>query len=218
MEGAPKGSEESWFPPHSHHVAQPPPSTGISPATMRVKSKPFFTDFRWTWLGRVAKPTYCFSWSCRAEVDGSRSECVTPSASASHPDREWDSKSPWGRAKGWRRGRSLPWQQWHTPPLGLGTWPFPWVGTKGHVPATALLGYTPSSFPAQTAQEKRHIPPFPPESTSRAAADSQPPELLHLHSHRRPSQQGHQVPPPPQVISTSFPQEACVLHNGELCN
>lgn len=26
--GAPKGSEESWFPPHTHHVAQPPPSTG----------------------------------------------------------------------------------------------------------------------------------------------------------------------------------------------
>lgn len=34
-----------------------------SPATMRVKSKPFFTDFRCTWLGSVAKPTYCLSTS-----------------------------------------------------------------------------------------------------------------------------------------------------------
>lgn len=33
-----------------------------SPATMRVKSNPFFTDFRCTWLGSVAKPTQSFSW------------------------------------------------------------------------------------------------------------------------------------------------------------
>lgn len=28
------------------------------PTTIRVNSKPFFTDFRWTWLGRFANPTY----------------------------------------------------------------------------------------------------------------------------------------------------------------
>ena len=32
------------------------------PATISVKSKPFFTDFLLTWLGRDEKPTYCFSW------------------------------------------------------------------------------------------------------------------------------------------------------------
>lgn len=39
----------------------PPGSLAYSPATMSVKSKPFFTDFRCTWLGSVAKPTYCLS-------------------------------------------------------------------------------------------------------------------------------------------------------------
>lgn len=29
-----------------------------SPTTINVNSKPFFTDFRCTWLGRFAKPTY----------------------------------------------------------------------------------------------------------------------------------------------------------------
>lgn len=29
-----------------------------SPTTIRVNSKPFFTDLRCTWLGRLAKPTY----------------------------------------------------------------------------------------------------------------------------------------------------------------
>jgi len=29
----------------------------LSPATIRVNSNPFFTDFLWTWLGRLAKPT-----------------------------------------------------------------------------------------------------------------------------------------------------------------
>ena len=38
------------------------------PATMSVKSNPFFTDFLCTWLGRVAKPTYCFS--CREKNKG----------------------------------------------------------------------------------------------------------------------------------------------------
>lgn len=38
-----------------------PGSLAHSPATMSVKSKPFFTDFRCTWLGKVAKPTYCLS-------------------------------------------------------------------------------------------------------------------------------------------------------------
>ena len=28
------------------------------PTTIKVNSKPFFTDFLWTWLGRLAKPTY----------------------------------------------------------------------------------------------------------------------------------------------------------------
>lgn len=42
------------------------------PATMRVKSKPFFTDLRCTWLGRVAKPTYSLSWSFRTHRSGSR--------------------------------------------------------------------------------------------------------------------------------------------------
>lgn len=41
--------------------ATPPGSLAHSPATMSVKSKPFFTDFRCTWLGSVAKPTYCLS-------------------------------------------------------------------------------------------------------------------------------------------------------------
>ena len=35
---------------------------------MSVKSNPFFTDFLCTWLGRVAKPTYCFS--CREKNKG----------------------------------------------------------------------------------------------------------------------------------------------------
>lgn len=63
----------TMWPSHLHPRA-------VSPATIRVKSNPFFTDFRWTWLGRVAKPTYCFSWSCGAERDGSRSGCATPAA------------------------------------------------------------------------------------------------------------------------------------------
>lgn len=33
------------------------------PATIKVKSKPFFTDLRWTWFGKVANPTYSLSWS-----------------------------------------------------------------------------------------------------------------------------------------------------------
>ena len=43
----------------------PPWGLGHSPATMSVKSKPFFTDLRCTWLGSVAKPTYCLSTSWR---------------------------------------------------------------------------------------------------------------------------------------------------------
>lgn len=30
----------------------------LSPTTISVNSKPFFTDFRWTWFGKFAKPTY----------------------------------------------------------------------------------------------------------------------------------------------------------------
>lgn len=45
--------------PSSHVIRLARPSH--SPATMRVKSKPFFTDFLCTWLGRVAKPTYSLS-------------------------------------------------------------------------------------------------------------------------------------------------------------
>lgn len=40
------------------------------PATINVKSKPFFTDFLWTWLGSVAKPTYCFSYDTKKECKG----------------------------------------------------------------------------------------------------------------------------------------------------
>lgn len=29
-----------------------------SPTTINVNSNPFFTDLRWTWLGRLANPTY----------------------------------------------------------------------------------------------------------------------------------------------------------------
>lgn len=39
----------------------------ILPATMSVKSNPFLTDLRWTWLGRVAKPTYSLSWSWKTD-------------------------------------------------------------------------------------------------------------------------------------------------------
>ena len=28
------------------------------PTTIKVNSKPFLTDFLWTWFGRLAKPTY----------------------------------------------------------------------------------------------------------------------------------------------------------------
>lgn len=35
---------------------------GFSPATMSVKSNPFFTDFLCSWLGSVANPTYSFSY------------------------------------------------------------------------------------------------------------------------------------------------------------
>ena len=38
------------------------------PVTMRVKVNPFFTVLRFTWLGRVAKPTYSLSWSCWAHT------------------------------------------------------------------------------------------------------------------------------------------------------
>lgn len=45
--------------------------TSHVPATIRVKSKPFFTDFLWTWFGSVANPTYCLSWErgTRSKVD-----------------------------------------------------------------------------------------------------------------------------------------------------
>lgn len=39
------------------------------PATIRVKSNPFLTDLRCTWLGRVANPTYSLSWSCKMHTD-----------------------------------------------------------------------------------------------------------------------------------------------------
>lgn len=32
--------------------------TIYSPTTIRVNSKPFLTDLRWTWFGRLANPTY----------------------------------------------------------------------------------------------------------------------------------------------------------------
>lgn len=63
-----------------------------------------------------------------------------------------------------------------------GLLPFPQVGTEGHLlssrsparllsPAdTAVYG----SLPVQKAQGKRHVLPFPPESTSGAATDTQP--------------------------------------------
>lgn len=48
------------------------------PATMRVKSKPFFTDLRCTWLGSVAKPTYSLS-SCRGHrARGTRDTASPP--------------------------------------------------------------------------------------------------------------------------------------------
>lgn len=52
-----------WDPEWGEH-----PQAGWAPvpATMRVKSKPFFTDLRCTWLGSVAKPTYSLS-SCRGQ-------------------------------------------------------------------------------------------------------------------------------------------------------
>ena len=45
-----------------------------SPTTIKVNSNPFFTDFLWTWLGKLAKPTYpAVSWAgkaaFRSEVD-----------------------------------------------------------------------------------------------------------------------------------------------------
>lgn len=50
----------------------PPWGPAHSPATMSVKSKPFFTDLRCTWLGSVAKPTYCLSmsWTGVGQVRG----------------------------------------------------------------------------------------------------------------------------------------------------
>ena len=40
-----------------------------SPTTINVNSNPFFTDLRWTWLGRLANPTYpgvsgLVNWPC----------------------------------------------------------------------------------------------------------------------------------------------------------
>lgn len=32
---------------------------------MSVNVNPFFTAFLLAWIGRVAKPTYSLSWSCR---------------------------------------------------------------------------------------------------------------------------------------------------------
>lgn len=54
----------------SQKVSLVPMSRGFVPATMSVKSKPFLTDLRCTWLGSVAKPTYSLSWSCK----GNKSE------------------------------------------------------------------------------------------------------------------------------------------------
>lgn len=34
------------------------------PTTISVNSKPLFTDFRYTWLGRLAKPTYPSRFLC----------------------------------------------------------------------------------------------------------------------------------------------------------
>lgn len=55
------------------HWPAPPGSQAHSPATMSVKSKPFFTDLRCTWLGSVAKPTYCLSTSWKQGQEQGRS-------------------------------------------------------------------------------------------------------------------------------------------------
>lgn len=51
----------------AHHQALSKPPR---PATMSVKSNPFLTDLRCSWLGRAAKPTY--SLSCWWGVDSMR--------------------------------------------------------------------------------------------------------------------------------------------------
>lgn len=209
-------------------MTQSPPSRAVSPATIRVKSKPFFTDFRWTWFGRVAKPTYCFSWSCRAEVDGSRSGCATPPAQASHSDRELDSKSPRqtqgleersvpalavvrGRARSSSRLRDFcPSHRW--------------AQRATSFPAAALLGcsHQPTQQFTAASQYRRHKGKGTSCRSHQRAhlglllTHNLPNSLLLLHSCRLPSQQGHQMSPLPRsfrVISTSLPPEVrAVLH------
>jgi len=49
-----------------------------SPATMSVKSNPFFTDFLCSWLGSVAKPTY--SLSCKRSTNNNHLHVLQRSA------------------------------------------------------------------------------------------------------------------------------------------
>ena len=142
----------------------------------------------------------------------------------------WTQKAR-GRAKGWRRGQSLPWQ-WcragHAPPPGSGTSALPAGGHGGHLlPAAALLScsYQPTQQFTAASQHGRHKG----KGTSRRShqrarlglllTHNLPNSLLLLHSRRLPSQQGHQMSPHPRsfrVISTSLPPEACAVHDGEL--
>lgn len=58
-----------------------------------------------------------------------------------------------------------------------GLLPFPQVGMEATSSQSQPCSAAPTSLPAWRAQGKRHIPPFPPESTSGAATDTQPSSL-----------------------------------------
>lgn len=98
---------------------------------MSVKSKPFFTDFRCTWLGSVAKPTYCLSISWRQGQDRSGA-CQGP----------WGSLMPYLLPS---RGQSPPSSMFQWQELGEGPWAKVWwwegrsevAGEGTHAPASA---------------------------------------------------------------------------------
>lgn len=86
---------------------------------MRVKSKPFFTDFRWTWLGSVAKPTYSLS-SCGQRGHGTGDVIIPP-----HPPSQEATPFPLlpcSGPPGLEHGRMQPWLP---KPLGFGGWEHP---------------------------------------------------------------------------------------------
>ncbi|XP_069779253.1 glycine-rich extracellular protein 1-like [Narcine bancroftii] len=90
-----------------------------SPATMRVKSNPFFTDFRWSWFGSVANPTYSWprSWDGEGREQRTQSEAPSPPCPVTYAWVGAQSEAP-------------------SPPCPV---TYAWVGVQSEAPSPSVL-------------------------------------------------------------------------------